>query len=200
MAAPSTSFPVPAAPRRRAGFLAVEGRCLLEDGSEHPCLARDLDASGTDIASAARPGLGERVICYLDGIGALYGRVAWVEPSRFRLGFETGEARRTRAAARLAWHETRTGEQRRSPRLVPVNDRTELCLADRRVVGARITDLSMMGVALRVEAPDDVLPPAGAVVRIGLRYATVVRPTARGFAARFRLPFTRETFDAGVIL
>lgn len=200
MAEPSISTPVPAAPWRHVGFLDVEGRCLLEDGSEHACLAQHLTTSGSDIACAARPGLGERVICYFGGIGALYGHVAWVERSRFRLGFDPGEARRDRIAARLAWHETRSGEQRRSPRLVPVNDRTELCLTDRRVAAARIIDLTMTGVALRVEAPDDLLPPAGTVVRIGLRYATVVRPTAKGFAARFRLPFRRETFDSGVIL
>lgn len=201
MAAPSRrTLDLTAGASRPAGGLAVPGRCLLEDGSEHACLASDLDASGAEIACTGKPGLGERVVCYLDGIGALSGHVDRVRPSRFHIGLDVGEARRNRILARIAWQGGRGSEQRATPRLVPLNDRTELCLPDRRVVAARIVDLSMAGVALQVEAPAETLPPVGAVVRVGLRYAAVVRPTATGFAARFRLPFRRETFGPEVVL
>ncbi|SFL86769.1 PilZ domain-containing protein [Methylorubrum salsuginis] len=198
MAEPSPWNAVPAS--RPVSVLAVPGRCLLEDGTEHACLASDLDADGAEIACSGKPGLGERVVCYLDGIGALRGRVERVRPSRFRIRLEVGAARRARILARIAWQEARTDEQRTAPRLVPVNDRTQIRLPDGRVVAARIVDLSMAGVALQLEAPADIPPPVGAVVRVGLRYAAVVRPTETGFAARFRLPFSRETFSPEVVL
>lgn len=189
-----------AAVSRTAGGPALTGRCLLEDGSEYACIASDLGPGGAVIACAGLPSVGERVVCYLDGIGAVRGRVDRVQPSRFRIGLEVGEARLARIVARLAWQETRTEEQRAAPRLVPMNDRTQVCLPGGRVVAARIADLSMVGVALRLESPDESLPPVGAVVRVGLRYAVVARPLEAGFAARFRLPLSRETFNPETVL
>lgn len=181
----------------------MPGRCLLEDGSEYACLASDLDLTGAEIACAGMPSLGEHVICHLDGIGPVRGRVERVRPSRFRISLAVGEARRARIAARIAWQETRTGEQRAAPRLVPVHDRTLVRFEDGRTLPARIVDLSMVGVALRFEdAKDakDAVPPDGTLIRVGLRYAVVVRPTATGFAARFRLPLSRETFNPETVL
>ncbi|GAB6841658.1 hypothetical protein JCM2811A_06590 [Methylorubrum rhodinum] len=185
---------------RPAAGRAVSGRCLLEDGSEYACIASDLGPCGAVIACAGLPRVGERVVCYLDGIGAVRGRVDRVQPSRFHIGLDVGEARLARIMARLAWQEARTGEQRAAPRLVPVNDRTQVCLPGGRVVAARIADLSMVGVALQVEAPEEALPPVGALIRVGLRYAVVARALEGGFAARFRLPLSRETFNPEIVL
>lgn len=195
----STAAPVAVAPRA-AGGRALSGRCLLENGSEYACLASDLGPGGAVIACAGLPRLGETVVCYLDGIGAVRGRVGRVQPSRFHIALDVGEARLARILARLAWQETRTGELRAAPRIVPVNDRTQVCLPGGRVVAARIADLSMVGVALRVEAPETALPPVGTLIRVGLRYAVVARPLEGGFAARFRLPLNRETFNPETVL
>lgn len=197
---PSRPDAAPGAAVSRPAGLAVAGRCLLEDGSEYACIASDLGPDGAVIACAGLPRVGERVMCYLDGVGAVRGRVSRVQPSRFHIALDVGEGRLARIMARLAWQETRTGEQRAAPRLVPVNDRTQVCLPGGRVVAARIADLSMVGVALRVEGADESLPPVGALVRIGLRYAVVARAVEGGFAARFRLPLNRETFNPETVL
>lgn len=183
-----------------AGSRAVPGRCLLEDGSEYACLANDLDAFGAEIVCAGQPAAGERVVCYLDGIGALRGRVDRVRPTRFHIALEVGEARRARIMARLAWQETQIGEQRAAPRLVPIHDRVQVHLRDGRSLPARIVDLSMVGVALSLRLPAESLPPVGALIRVGLRYAVVARSLEGGFAARFRLPLSRETFNPETVL
>ena len=198
MPQPDSSPPVPRPPETAPGW-SVTGRCLLEDGAERRCRASAVTPDSAEIATAGETGLGGRVICYLDDIGAVSGRVNALRPWGFRLDLELGDVRRARVAARIAWHGARAGSERReAPRIVPIHAETLVHIDDDLAIAATILDLSMVGLALRLAEP--VRPCIGTVVRVGLRYATVTRPIEDGFAARFKLPFTRATFHPGVIV
>jgi hypothetical protein len=56
--------------------IAVSGRMLDTFGREHDCRTADMSPGDVRIAAPITPGVGERVVLYLDGIGRVSGRVA----------------------------------------------------------------------------------------------------------------------------
>ncbi len=179
----------------------VAGRCMLVNGDEYPCTAHRITAQGAEIVVKAQAAVGTPVICYLDNIGILRGTVRSSGRDRFVLVFDITETRRARVLARIAWHADRaaeSAEQRMAPRIVPIRRETEVRLGENIVCKAWIADLSMSGVAVTVE--DRFQPFVGSLVWVGKRAATVVRLIDGGFAAEFKLPFNRETFNEHVVL
>lgn len=142
---------------------------------------------------------GMKATCYLDLVGVVPGLIGEVSPIGFTMFMEAGAERRKRIEDRLAWLRARSDEsadQRRDPRIVPVQKAVDVRLPNNQTVAAQIVDLSMSGAALATsERPD-----LGSAVTVGKRFATVVRQTEDGFAVQFKLPFSPITFNEHVVL
>ena len=185
----------------KANVHKILGRCLLEDGKELPCEAYDASISKISICCKFIPTMNSVVIVCLDNVGIVRGRVLQSTDRGFLLGVEISDDRRSRIAARLDWHAARaaeTAEQRAAPRIVPINCRVDVRLGEDLVFPGRILDLSMTGAAI---ATDPCCRPyVGSLVKVGKRYASVVRAMEKGFAVQFKLPLIGETFNEQVII
>lgn len=174
---------------------------MLNTGDEFACIAHDITLRQARIMARRPANPRDVVICYLDNIGIVRGIVTRVVPGGFLIDFEVTDERRARIAARLEWHVNRASElaeQRAAPRIVPVNRSVEVSLGGDMVFKGTIIDISLTGTAITLDRR--VKPFPGSVIRVGKRYATVVRHLENGVAVEFKLPFTSETFNEHVVL
>lgn len=177
----------------------IEGRYLLADGQEHACRTRYLGLDEAEIIAPVSGRVGERVIVYLDEIGALTGVIAAVLPKGFLMTIEVTPERRTRLAARLDWLTAQASghvDRRGDLRIVPTRTDVVVRLPGGDVVPGTVVDLSMTGAAITAA----VHPALGEVVTVGKRRATVVRHFEDGFAVTFLLPLRPETFGPHTVL
>lgn len=178
---------------------AIAGRVILSSGEEFSCLARNVTPMEADLSGSLTVEAGETLVCHLDEIGLLPGRIVAVGRKSFRVAFTLSGGHRTRIAAQLEWHAGRATQRanlRRSPRIVPLHRAVEVRLGEKLVWPGTIQNISMSGVAVSLDAA--AIPFIGGRVRIGSRYATVVRVVEGGIAAEFAEPFTADNFDERV--
>lgn len=200
-ATPSDAPGASARPEPAAPAYAIVGRCMLQGGDEYPCEARGLTLERAMLATRAPAEAGETVVCYLDNVGLVRGTVAACKPGGFLLALDVSDARRARIVARIDWHAARAREaveQRTAPRIVPVHRAVEVRLGEDLAVSGTVRDLSLSGAAIALDGR--ARPFVGSIVRVGKRYATVVRLIEDGIAVQFKLPFIRETFNEHVVL
>ncbi|MCJ2014405.1 PilZ domain-containing protein [Methylobacterium sp. J-076] len=196
----------PEPPDGRAGPpIHVDGRVAVAGGPEAFCRARIGGPDAILIVTAAGGRRGQRALCRLDRIGVIPGRVGAPGEAGFALIPDLCDVRRERIRARLAWlvsREAARGDQRGTPRIVPVHRAVTVRLSDGRNAQGEIDDLSKSGARIRL--PADAGPShawlAGMPVTVGKRYAVLVRAEDGVIAVRFRLPFTDETFNPSVVL
>ncbi len=177
----------------------VGGRALLASGREFPCLARNISVAAVEIVGETGVEAGQVVICSLNNIGILPGRVAGRTPTGFVATLNIPAERRARVMARLEWHArnfAREADLRRAVRIVPVHRSIEVRLGERIVLPGLIRNISLSGAAIGLG--EVALPFVGAHVRVGSRYATVVRQIENGIAVHFIEPFPASEFDERV--
>ena len=179
----------------------IKSRAILPNGEEFLCLARNVTLRSADIRAKARVGMGQAMVLYLEDIGLIHGSVTELLEQGFRLALLVSETRRDRIAAQLEWHAgraTRQTELRGAPRIVPLHRAIDVSLGKTIVYAGMISNISRSGAAIALDADD--IPFVGTRVRVGSRFATVVRLIPEGIAVEFTEPFTSDNFDACVRL
>lgn len=172
---------------------------MIVGGNEFACFARSVTPDFVELIAEAKVNPGQIVICYLDEIGILPGTVALTVPDGFILTLAIPESRRTRVAARIAWHADRSRraqELRGAQRIVPIHRDIQVRLGEQLVMNGLILNISRSGAAIALKT--SALPFVGAKVRIGSRYTTVVRHLANGLAVQFSMPYSAEDFNESV--
>lgn len=174
----------------------VPGRVLLANGDELPCTALMRSPLQGEIRVQAKVMTGEIVVCALDNVGILVGKITAAAISSFSVAFMVKESRREKIATRLKWHEAErklASQLERAPRIVPLHRNVEVRLGEQLVLGGTILDISLSGAAIDLNGAEP--PFVGARVRVGRRFATVMRLIETGIAVQFLEPFPAHLFD-----
>jgi len=164
-------------------------RFITEDRREGAGRTLNVSSSGVFFRSTIPLRKDERVVCYIEGLGRLSGRVVRFEDNRAAVHFEISATKRDRMADQLTWlinaEKLNLHEERRADRYVPSETEGKL-----EVVGTRgqailctVTDISLVGVAVRTSDPR---PEIGERVKVGKKYGVVARYVDGGFAIDFR--------------
>lgn len=182
----------PGSERRRHPRIpvAVKGRFLAPDGSEHECVIRDMSLSGIALIADVDVPAGAHLIVYLDDFGRFEGPVVRAFDGGFAIETALSGPRRERVAERLNAYATgdttSDADSRRTfPRYAPQDGGFEegsvVTLADGRTAPCRIVDMSLGGANVATE----LRPPLGTRVSIGRMKGRIVRHTPEGFAIEF---------------
>ena len=181
------------------GCEPITGRILLASGEELSCTALMRSPLRGELRVQAKATPGEVVVCALDNVGILVGKVIAASNSSFSVTFIVKESRREKITARLKWHEARctlTSRLQRAPRIVPLHRAVEVRWSERIVLGGTILNISLSGAAIDLNGAEP--PFIGARIRIGRRFATVLRLIETGIAVQFLEPFPPHLFDERV--
>jgi PilZ domain len=180
--------------------VVLPGRYMLEDRREYPCQTIDISPGGVAFAGAAKGGVGERVVAYLNQIGRVEGTVSRHFDEGFAIQMKLPVIKREKLADQLTWLANRQAlgmaEDRRHERIPPRFSHTTLKLPNGQEFLARLVDVSISGAALAVAAK----PPIGSAVVIGETAAQVVRHFEGGIALEFNRLFPIETFSENITL
>lgn len=176
--------------------VALYGRYMLEDRTEHACKVVDMSPGNCSLISEHTGELGEKVIAYIDHIGRVEGVMTRTLPDGFAMTILASERKKDKLAAQLTWlanrHELDLPEDRRHERVSPRNPVTVMSLSDGRQYECRIVDLSLSGAAIET----DVKPALGTQVTLGTMRGQVVRHFDDGVAVEFAVLQRVETLDA----
>ena len=171
--------------RHKRIAVALPGRYMLEDSSEHPCECIDISVSGLRLRAAKAASWGSRVVAYIDGIGRVEGHLVRRAPGWFAIETRATSRKGERVEERIGWiAESEIGkpaERRRLSRQYVERQTVRLSTFDGRQHLALLTDISKEGAALLLETPLD----DGARVRLEGRRARVVRVFPGGLALKF---------------
>ena len=154
-----------------------------------------------EISLKGKVSSGQVVVCSLDNIGILIGKVNEISPRGILVDFMVRESRREKLAARLDWHAkhtVRAAQLRRAPRIVPLHPAVEIRLAETVNFSGMILDISLSGAAITLRPNPGLF--VGTLLRVAGRYATVVREIEDGVAVQFVEPFSTDAFDRWVKL
>ena len=186
--------------RHARAKLALLGRYMLEDRREFPCQTVDVSVGGLALTAPVVGALGERVVAYFDALGRIEGIIVRHFEHGFAMTAIMPPAKREKLVNQLTWLVNRKTlglpEDRRHERIVPRELNTNIRLADKTIVPAKIVDISVSGAAVTCAKQS----PMGAMVQIGRRRASVVRTFDQGMALEFALPLSFDQFDENVIL
>ncbi len=189
----NTSQQPPAARAFQRVGINVDGRLMLADHAEYPCMAVEMSPGEVEFTCMGRPRINERVIAYLDHLGRLEGRVVEVGASGFSMQINATDRKREKLAAQLTWiankHELGLPEDRRHDRLTPRQTKADIVLDDGSRYSCRLMDLSLSGAAVDV----DVRPALGTPVHLGSMRGKVVRHFMEGVAIEFGSVQSRES-------
>jgi hypothetical protein len=144
---------------------------------------------------------GQVVVCCLDNVGILVGKVNEITPRGILLDFLIRESRREKLAARLDWHAAhavRAAQLRRAPRIVSLHPMVERRLAETVSFTGTILDISLSGAAIVLRPNPGLF--VGTLLRVAGRSATVVRAIEDGVAVQFVELFSTDAFDRWVKL
>lgn len=173
---------------------------MLEDRREFPCQTVDVSVGGLALTAPVIGALGERVVAYFDALGRIEGIIVRHFEHGFAMTAIMPPAKREKLVNQLTWLVNRKTlglpEDRRHERIVPRELNTNIRLADKTLVPAKIVDISVSGAAVTCAKQS----PMGAMVQIGRRRARVVRTFDQGMALEFALPLSFDQFDENVIL
>jgi hypothetical protein len=173
--------------RHRRVAVALPGRYMLEDGSEHACECLDVSAGGVRIRALKAGPWGSRVVVYVEGIGRMEGHLVRRAPGWFAIETRITSRKEERVEERIGSiaeaEAGRSDDRRRLSRKYVERQPVRLIGSDGRLHPAEITDVSKEGAALLTEARLD----PGARVRLDGRRAKVVRAFPGGLALAFEL-------------
>ena len=165
--------------RRHERFpLTLTGRYMLPDGAEYPCESSDVAVGGLSI-KGPRPGrVGERVVCYLEGIGRLDGVVVRRTRDWFALEVRATSRKLERLGERLEW--LLAGGQAPKPNAAGEDEWVTL-IHEGESHPAKLVDVSIHGATLSTE----LAPAVGSAVLVGQISAVVTRHFAGGLCVDF---------------
>lgn len=165
--------------------IALAGRFMLADGSEHNCCSIDISPGSASISASYLPARGSRLILYIDRLGRLEGEVQRVFQDGFAISFSVSDAKKRRLAEDLTWLANRDiadfVNKRGHARASATGSAATMMLEDGTLTGVTLIDVSLSGLGVR----SDLLPPIGAVIRIGANRGRVVRHFEGGFGLSF---------------
>ena len=176
-------------PQERRRFrrlpLVVGGRMLGADGIEHDCRTADISPGDARIAAAQPPGVGERVVIYLDGLGRVSGKVARrCGEGEVAVIFDFSAYKREKLAEQLTLainHDLDIEPD--APGFKGGDARSiELQFETGETYEGEVIDFSLAGMTVRSKRPP---PLIGVWVRVGAVYGRVARITETGFAIDF---------------
>jgi hypothetical protein len=175
--------------------LTLSGRYMLRNHHEHPCWTINLSPGGIAVLGLEKGLIGERVVAYFNHIGRVEGMIARNFDHCFAVEMQLRPPKREKLTQVLAWlvnHHTRGAlDKRAHERIKPIHRRLTLTTPDGSQYQAALTDLSIQGAALNVDAA----PPIGSPVRIGRTSARVLRHCATGIAVKFDEQLPADSFD-----
>jgi hypothetical protein len=136
---------------RQENFNAVNvdlnGRYMLENRSEFPCIIKRMSPGTALMSGIATPRNGERIIAYIDHVGRIEGIANEVTSEGFHILLSTSEQKKDKLSAQLTWlankHELALPEDRRHERVVPRKTQQNITFADGAQRLCRIADLSL---------------------------------------------------------
>lgn len=165
--------------------IAVNGRMLDPIGREHDCRTADISPGDVRIAAPILPGVGDRVVLYLDRIGRVSGRVARkCGEGEVAIIFDFSAHKRERLAEQLTL-EINKGlgiEEPVRPTASDSGQVVRLTFETGEVYDGEVLDFSLAGVTVRSKRPP---PLIGVWVRVGNVYGRVARLIEGGFAIDF---------------
>ncbi|MCJ2066796.1 PilZ domain-containing protein [Methylobacterium sp. J-088] len=174
---------------------------MVASGHEVACRATEITLKWANLIANAEVDVGEAVVCFLNNIGILPGRVNQITAEGFTLDLYLPEFRRGPVAARLEWHARRsmqTVELRTAPRIVPIHRSVEIRFAQETVLRGEILNLSRTGAAISLNST--IVPFVGTRIKVGVHYATIVRHLEGGIAVEFCEPLAAITFNEQIRL
>lgn len=168
--------------------LEVSGRMLDPLGREHDCRTADISPGDIRIAAPILPGVGDRVVLYLDGFGRVSGSVARrCGEGEVAVIFDFSTHKREKLAEQLTLAMNKQlfdgapAEPGKTFAARP-DHMTRIEFDDGQTCMGEILDFSLAGVTVRTgRAP----PLIGAWVRIGAIHGRVARLIDGGFAVDF---------------
>ncbi|MGF1651558.1 MAG: PilZ domain-containing protein [Hyphomicrobiaceae bacterium] len=167
--------------------IALTGRLMRADGSEHPCLTRDISIGGVALYTAATLRPGEKIIAYIDDVGRIEGQVYRLLKDGFAITIAASERRREKLAAQLMWLLNRddsgadSGRRVGHDRYVPEDNSGTLHFDDGTTMPCMVLDVSISGASVGCQHR----PEIGTVLRLGEVFGRVVRYHDEGFAIEF---------------
>jgi hypothetical protein len=171
--------------RQSRARLSLHVRFLLQDGSENAGIVDDISIGGMNIVSNVAAEEGSVIIAYVEDLGRLEGVVARVDDRGIAVRLVLSPLRREklqeRLGAGLGHPAPAKGIEGRRFERETTKGAAIVRRADGTELAARVTDLSLGGVA--VEAAE--WPPLGEQVMVGKMRGRVVRHNENGFAIEF---------------
>ncbi|HRK63784.1 MAG TPA: hypothetical protein PLN53_05270 [Terricaulis sp.] len=171
--------------RFRRLSLVIGGRLMDSQGREQDCRTADISPGDVRIISTNCPGVGERVVIYLEGLGRVSGKVArQCDEGEIAVIFDFSTHKREKLAEQLTLAINRD--------LGIVDDAAPIISEGAQLVrlqfetgeayDGEVIDFSLAGVTIRTKrAP----PLIGMWVRVGTIYGRVARIVEGGFAIDF---------------
>jgi hypothetical protein len=183
--------------------IAVGGRFMLEDRTEHGGTAVDASIRAISVRTDAVARVGERVVGYFDTIGRIEGQIERLNPDGFMLELATTLRKRDKLAAQLTWLANRAvlnlPEDRRHDRVVPRDPRVtvkNLSDVSQSAMAGHLIDLSQGGAGVSVNGSFQ----KGDELILGTTPARVVRVFDGGVAVEFRAPIPDVMFSPEIRL
>lgn len=183
--------------------IAIGGRFMLEDRSEHGGTAINASIKAVSIQTDAAPRIGGRVVGYFDTLGRIEGIVERLTEDGFVMELATTLRKRDKLASQLTWLANRAilnlPEDRRHDRVVPRDPRVQIKnLSDlsRPPTSGHIIDVSVGGAGVSVAGPFE----KGDEIMLGTTPARVVRAFEGGIAVEFRAPIPDVMFSPEIRL
>lgn len=175
--------------------VALHGRYMLPDRSEHECMTVDMSPGGVRLRCAASGNVNDRVVCYLETVGRIEGQIARRTADGFAMTINATLRRRDKLAAQLTWLANRSElglpEDRRHERHVPRNPHARLVTSSGAEIMVRLIDVSLSGAAMNTDLPFN----KGDMILLNQTPAKVVRLFERGVAVEFTRAPLPEAFQ-----
>lgn len=176
--------------------ISLLGRFMRQDRQEYPCQTLNMSPGDVALVSPIIANMDERIICYLDHIGRIEGRVARVFENGFALRLDASVRKRERLVAQLTWFANRDAlnlpEDRRHDRVESNQRMASLILSDGERFACKVIDISMSGAAVTLTE----IPPIGSPVTLGHMRGRIVRHFEGGVAIEFSVVMTDTSMVA----
>ena len=160
-------------------------RFLTDDGREKFGVTENISGGGLLFATPTPPFRGDRIVCYIDGLGRMSGHVVRSAACKVAVVSDAPFVKRDRLVDQLTWLINKTEldleEERRASR-EPTSGLLIVQTEDGRELRCHVMDMSFVGVAL---ATSENRPLIGARVQVGAQQGRVARYLPEGFAVDF---------------
>ncbi len=174
--------------RHRRVPLELRGRFLTETNEEQEFVTTNLSCGGAIVTARIVPAVDDHVVCYIEEIGRVAGRVTRHAGTGFAIAFQTSQTKRDRLADKLTWlyNKARLGlaEERGAPRFA-ADGPAIVVRQDGRRLNCRVIDISLTGAGFETEGPP---PMVGELVTTGSLSGEVMRCANKAFGIRFLRP------------